>query len=105
MSNLASRMSHGHSVHAMMCCDPCWHALYTSGWIIQMYWQTYLKVVSKTSIDCLKAVLVLGVIEVRYDCRDLLYGLWDYEEFRRLHLKEYMVMCQGFGADFTSKDM
>ncbi|KAL3139669.1 hypothetical protein ABBQ38_003985 [Trebouxia sp. C0009 RCD-2024] len=37
--------------------------------------------------------------------RDLLYGLWDYEEFRRLHLKEYMVMCQGFGADFTSKDM
>lgn len=37
--------------------------------------------------------------------RDLLYGSWDYEEFRRLHLKEYMAMCQGFGADFTSKDM
>ena len=38
-------------------------------------------------------------------CRSLLYGSWDYEEFRRLHLKEYMVMCEGFGAEFTSKDM
>lgn len=38
-------------------------------------------------------------------CRNLLYGSWDYEKFRRLHLKEYMVMCEGFGAEFTSKDM
>ncbi|DBB07818.1 TPA: hypothetical protein ACH3X3_009227 [Trebouxia sp. C0006] len=37
--------------------------------------------------------------------RSELYGTWDYDEFRRLHLKEYMVMCEGFGADFTSKDM
>lgn len=37
--------------------------------------------------------------------RHLLYGSWDYEEFRRLHLKEYMIMCEGFGPEFTSKDM
>ncbi len=26
--------------------------------------------------------------------RSELYGTWDYDEFRRLHLKEYMVMCE-----------
>ena len=27
-------------------------------------------------------------------CRRELYGEWDYDEFRRLHLKEYIVMCE-----------
>ena len=26
--------------------------------------------------------------------RSELYGKWDYDEFRQLHLKEYMVMCE-----------
>eukprot|EP00891_Asterochloris_glomerata_P002543 jgi/Astpho2/2543/e_gw1.00048.241.1_t len=37
--------------------------------------------------------------------RDLLYGTWDYQDFRKKHLSEYMAMCQDFGAEFTSKDM
>lgn len=38
-------------------------------------------------------------------CSDLLYGTWDYQDFRKKHLSEYMAMCQDFGAEFTSKDM
>lgn len=56
---------------------------------------------SKQFALCMKKIPLVFL----HECRSLLYGSWDYQEFRRLHLKEYMMMCQGFGADFTSKDM
>lgn len=36
--------------------------------------------------------------------RDL-YGVWDYEEFRREHLGSYVAMCEAFAEDVKHNDL
>lgn len=65
------------------------------------YYRTKITAYNKDASEQIEADIYVW----KDSLRNMLYGSWDYEEFRHQHLKEYMVMCEGFGADFTSKDM
>ncbi len=45
--------------------------------------------------DCANALIRY----VEYSCRHLLYGAWDYQEWRRKHLADYVKMCASFQED------